>query len=195
MQGVPDGIDPMSYCQGHQGVIRIPTRVHPCQPLPFRPQDVLLQDGDIVLLEPRPTEVFYTGGILPRTMVDLPRDRDLDVLQAVAMVEGPLANGAIGGNNLSGTLIGEGLGNPSPSQLVVIRQTPDGGQIPIKVDLDRALMDSRERILVRPNDVLVLQETPHQAIGRYFSQRFNLNTSIFAVQRGSATSTAISVLP
>ncbi len=179
----------------HQRIVRIPTRVHPHQPLPFHPRDVLLDDGDVVLLEPRPTEVFYTGGVLPRTIQTLPRDRDLDVLQAVALVEGPLVNGAIGGNNLSGNLISPGLGGPSPKLLTVVRRTPDGGQIPIKVDLDRALRDPRERIPVLPNDILVLQESPSQAMGRYISQRFDITSKIQLLSRGSAMSTFNSVVP
>lgn len=188
-------VNPFDAGYANNQIIRIPTRIQPNQPLPFSPKDVLLEDGDIVLLEPRPTEVFYTGGVMPRTMQILPRDRDLDVLQAVAMIEGPLVNGAIAENSLDGTLINEGIGNPSPKLLIVLRKTPDGGQVPIKVDLDRALEDPRERILVRANDVLILQETPGQAIGRYISQRFNLNTTVEALKTGSATSTGTIITP
>ena len=151
-------------------VIRIPLRWPPGAPLPFQPEDVVLDEGDVVFLETRNTEFFYTGGILPSNEIPLPRDRDLDVVEAVAQVTGSLLNGAVGGNNLSGTLIRDGLGKPSPSALSVVRRTPDGGQVSIHVDLNRAMRDPRERILVRPGDLLILQETPGEAFLRYASE-------------------------
>jgi hypothetical protein len=126
----------------------------------------------VVFLEARDWDVFYTGGLLPPGEHVLPRDRDLDVLEAVSLVLGPLVNGAFATSNLTGNLINPGIGNPSPNLLVVVRRTPDGGQVPIRVDLGRALEDPRERILVQPGDLLVLQETPGQALGRYFDQAF-----------------------
>ena len=48
--------------------------------------------------------------------------------------------------------------------------------VPIRVDLDRALRDPRERILVQAGDVLILQEKPTDAVARYLSQTvFNFN--------------------
>ncbi len=115
---------------------------------------------------------------MPPGKYELYRDRDLDVVEAVAEVRGPFFNGAFGGSNLSGDLVKPGLGNPSPSQLVVLRKTPGGGQVPIRVDLRRALHDPHERILVQGGDVLLLQETPEEGFARYFSQTF-LNFNIF----------------
>jgi hypothetical protein len=48
-----------------------------------------------------------------------------------------------------------------------------GGQVPIRVDLTRALCDARERIIVQPGDLLILQSKPGDAIARY------LGTSVF----------------
>ena len=131
--------------------------------------------------------------MLPPGEFLLPHDYDIDVIEAVARVRGPMLNGEFGGSNLSGTLIVNGIGNPSPSLLVVLRRTPNGGQIPIRVDLNRAFQDARERILVRPGDVLVLQETPGEAIARYFTDVFKLNLSYksFPPNRGTATTTTI----
>ena len=151
-------------------VIHIPLRLPPCQPVTFRPEDVILQTGDVVFLEARDYDVFYTGGLLPGGEHVLPRDRDLDVVEAVAQVRGPLYNGAFGTNSLAGNLIAPGVGGPSPSLLVVVRRTPGGGEVGIRVDLNRALVDARERILVQPGDFLVLQETPGEALARWFNQ-------------------------
>jgi hypothetical protein len=159
-------------------VVRIPLRLAPCEMLPFQPVDIILQTGDIVFLEARDDQCYFTGGLLPPARHVLPRDHDLDVVEAVAEVRGPLLNGAFGGNNLSGDLIKPGLGDPSPTMLVVVRCLPGGGQVPIRVDLGRALRDPRERILVQAGDVLILQETPGEAFTRYFSQTF-LNFDIF----------------
>lgn len=156
-------------------VVRFPTR-WPCgQPLPFSQCDVTLKAGDVVLVEARAEEFYYTGGLLPSGEQRLPRDYDLDVVEAVAQVRGTLINGAFGGNNFTGRLIQVGVGNPNPSALTVIRRTPNGGQIPISVDLNRALQDPRERILVQPGDLLVLQESAGEAMVRYFHDVFSFN--------------------
>jgi hypothetical protein len=144
----------------------------PGSPLPFGPNDVVLQTGDVVFLEARDEQVFFTGGLLPPGQYILPRDQDLDVVEAVSRVRGPLFNGAFGGSNLSGALIQPGIGNPSPSLLVVLRRTPGGGQVPIVVDLREALKHPEERILVKAGDVLMLQERPGEAVARYMSQTF-----------------------
>jgi hypothetical protein len=62
--------------------------------------------------------------------------------------------------------------------LTVLRRLPNGGELPILVDLDLAIHDPRERIPVRPGDVLILQEKPDQALTRYVTQTF-FNFDIF----------------
>src|SRR5262249_29888634 len=146
-------------CPARQ-IIRIPLRQPAGAPLPFSPEDVVLHSGDVVFLEARDEEVFYTGGLLLPGEYVLPRDKHLDVVEAVSRFRGPLFNGAFGGSNLSGRLMQEGIGNPSPSLLTVVRRTPGGGQVPIVVDLREALRHPEERILVRPGDLLLLQEKP-----------------------------------
>jgi hypothetical protein len=47
--------------------------------------------------------------------------------------------------------------------------------IPIRVDLNKALRDPRGRILAQPQDTLILQETPGEAVARYLSQQFNFS--------------------
>jgi hypothetical protein len=160
------------------GVVRIPLRVPPGQVPCVRPEDILLGAGDVVFVEARDEEIFYTAGLLPPAAHVLPRDRDLDVLEAIALTRGPLVNGLFGVSNLSGDQIRAGLGNPSATLLTVVRRTPGGGQVPIIVDLEVALHNPAERILVRPGDLLILQEKPEQAMVRYLSQTF-FNFNIF----------------
>jgi len=171
LEGKPAGCTPPGTC-GIGSIVRIPLRHFPGTPPCFGPEDVVLQTGDVVFLEARDEELFYTGGLLPPGAYVLPRDIDLDVVEAVSRVHGPLFNGAFGGSNLAGNLIAPGLGDPSPSLLVVVRRTPGGGQVPIVVDLRDALRHPEERILVRAGDVLILQEKPSEAVARYVTQTF-----------------------
>jgi hypothetical protein len=44
--------------------------------------------------------------------------------------------------------------------------------VSIRVDLNKALCGGRDRITVQPGDVLILQETPTEALVRYFTNVF-----------------------
>jgi len=184
--GTPDGVDVLQpfppkagggslACAANEAggtMITIPLRWRRGDPVPIRPEDAILQSGDVVFIEARDQEVYFTGGLLPAGEHVLPRDVDLDVIEAITRVRGPLVNGAFAVSNLSGEILNPGIGNPSPSLLTVIRRTPSGIQVPIRVDLNRALVDARERILVKAGDVLILQETPGEAIARYLTRTF-----------------------
>ena len=189
----PAGADTPATSGGQ--LIRIPLRMSPNEPLPFKPEDVVLQTGDIVFIEARDTEVFYTGGLLfPRQFV-LPRDYDLRVVDAVALAGGPLVNGGVTQNNLSGTIVASGLGSPSPSLLTVLRKTKCQGEVKINVDLNRALNDPRENILVQPGDVLILQETPGEAITRYVTTVIRFQYLATLINQRDFTGTSSANLP
>lgn len=156
-------------------VVRIPLRLPAGAPVPFRPEDVILNAGDTVIVEFRTAEVFYTAGLLGSGQYPLPRDYDLDVIQAIASVRGPLINGGFIQGAFGGFNNATGLGQPSPSLVTVLRQTAALGQVPIRVDLNKAFRDRRERIRILPGDILVLQSTPEEAVAAYFSQAVRLN--------------------
>jgi protein involved in polysaccharide export with SLBB domain len=164
---------------GRPEVIRIPLRLRAGEPVPFRPEDVVLRAGDTVLVEARQAEVFYTAGLLGSGQYPLPRDYDLDVIQAIATVRGPLISGGFIVGAFGGSVANVGLGSPSPSLVTVLRQTCAFGQVPIRVDLNRAFRDRRERIRILPGDIIVLQETPEEAVTRY------LTTSVFRLNLAS----------
>jgi len=172
-----------------QKTIRIPMRLRPGEPLPFSPQDAVLQAGDIVVVRILQPQFYYTGGLLPAREVLIPRDYDLTVVDAILKVDGALLSGAVSPDNLNGTLIQPGLGYDSPSLLAVLRKTPNHGQVTICVDLSRAVNDPRENILVQAGDVLILQEKPGDAIARYFSQVFNIQFVTRIIDSGSAQGT------
>lgn len=170
-----------------QTQIRVPLRMRPNEALPFKPEDIVLRNGDIIFIESRETELYYTGGLLPVGEFILPRDYDLDVMEAITATKGPLFNGGVNFNNLNGSIFTQGIGFPSPSLLTVIRKTPGCGQIIIRVDLNRAAIDPRERILVKPGDFLILQETIGESFTRYCVQtlRFSFFTRIIQTPTGA----------
>ena len=163
---------------------RIPLRLPPGQVPQFNPEDVILESGDIVYIESREREVFYTGGLLGGGEFPLPRDYDLDVIGAMSIVGGGIASSQRGGGGgggggggrvggMGGGLIG-GIGGVAPGQLFILRETPCNGQITIAVDLNRAIRDSRARPLIQPGDILVLQYKPQEevlnfALGTFFT--------------------------
>ena len=145
-------------------ILKIPLRLPPGTIPEFGPENVVLEDGDIVYIESRDAEVFYTGGLLPGGEFKIPRDYDLDVLTAMALSGGGISrqqNGG-GGGGLGG--IGGMVGQVPPGMLYVLRKTPCNGQITIAVDLAKANVDPRERILVQPGDILVLRFKPSEEI-------------------------------
>jgi len=119
-------------------------------------------------------------------------DYDLDVVKAIALVKGPLVNGAFGTNNFGRPADPARIGNPSPSLLVVLRQTPGGGQVPILVDLNRALRDRRERILVQPATRSSCRKA-ERSPGPLFRQTFFNFSLTWEAIRGSAVTGAVDV--
>jgi protein involved in polysaccharide export with SLBB domain len=155
--------------------IRIPLRLHKGASIPFAPNDVVLYDGDSVYVRARKGEYFYTGGLLPSQKGVLPRDEDLDVVQAITQVGGVLVTGLVTGSNLSGNVGASGIGQPNPSLVSVLRRTPEGGQINIRVNLNQALRDPAERILLCSGDIVIMQMTPAQAVVQYLSGQVQFN--------------------
>jgi protein involved in polysaccharide export with SLBB domain len=184
-RGDPFGNDDKNPSQ----VVRLPLRIREGEPIPFRAEDVVLKDGDIIYIQARDTEVYYTGGLILARQFILPRDLDVRVSEAIANAGGPLVNGGVQQNNLSGNIIASGLGSPSPSHVTVLRRTRDNGQISIIVDLNKALNDRRENIIIQAGDVVILQETVGESMTRYFSgiYRFNMLDVFLNSSRWTAT--------
>jgi len=190
VDGAPPGCNNPLAGAGLGGPItRIPMRLRPGERPPFTPEDIVLNTGDIIYIQARQADLFYAGGLLPPGEYQLPRDYDLDVLEAVVRMGGPLVS-SLNANNINGAVTGSGIGSPSPSLLTVLRKTPGGGQVPIKVDLNLAFRDPRERLVIQAGDVLILQEKPSEALVRYFNQtffNFNLLTRVISGNKTNAT--------
>lgn len=147
--------------------IRIPLRFYPENPPRFTEEDIILGEGDVVYIPARDEEQFYTGGVLGGGSYLLPRDYDLDILQAIAIAGGPVGSGGTGISGIGGGGGGGGFGGGGgrrggvipPSRAIVIRKVPCVGEIPIRIDLNRALTDPSQRILIMPEDVIIVQYT------------------------------------
>lgn len=143
----------------------IPLRVRPGEMPNISPADVILEDGDIVYIESRDTEVFYTGGLLPGGQYPIPRDYDLDIIGAMSIAGTGLGGSSPtkGGGGAS-SIIGSGFGGSAPTQLYVIRKTPCGQEFNISIDLRKAMNDPSQRIMIQPGDTLVLRYKPHEEL-------------------------------
>ncbi len=132
-------------------IVRIPLRGGALNRI--GPDDVTLQPGDVVVVPSRKSEVFYVVGKLsPTNFVRfnigarerdlgagflLPRDREIDVVTAVAMA---------------------GYIDPidSPTTVTVHRVCPEGDPTLIRVDLIKARSDRCENLLVEAGDIIYL---------------------------------------
>lgn len=156
-------------------ILKIPLRLPPGVTPAFQPTDVILEDGDIVYIDSRDAEVFYTGGLLQGGEWPIPRDYDLDVLGAMAIAGNGVAapRGGLFGGGVGGAA-GQSIGGVPPGRVFIIRKTPCNGQVTIEVDIARAINDPRERPLIQPGDTLILQYKPEEellnfSLGTFFT--------------------------
>jgi protein involved in polysaccharide export with SLBB domain len=172
-------------------VTRIPLRIFPEQKLSLCEADVILRDGDVLKIESRDTsaEIYYVAGVAGSRQFPLPRDYDLDIIQALTLANAPLQNGGFSQTQFNGNALNTGLGQPTPALLTVLRQLPNNQQIAIRVDLSRAFRDPRERIRVLGGDILVMQERPGDAVTRYLYQTFRYTATLGVL--GSSSSPSI----
>lgn len=165
-------------------VVKIPIRLAPGETPRFSEQDIILNDGDIVFIESRETEVFYTGGLLGGGQFTLPRDYDLDVLGAVSIAQGRGGGGGGGDGGAGGISALNQDVSISASKVIILRSMPNGSQMRIKVDLYKALRNPAERVVVQPGDYVILQYTKVEALGAWF-ERYILRSAVFGLAAGS----------
>lgn len=170
-------------------VIKIPIRIAPGETPHITEEDITLYDGDIIFIESRETEVFYTGGLLGGGQFTLPRDYDLNVLQAISIATGQRSGG--GGSQALQSNGGPSALNQdvivSASRLVILRKLPTGDTVPIEIDLYRAMKYPHENITVQAGDYLLLQYTCPEAIAA-FCQRNLLEGALIGIAASTFTS-------
>ncbi len=153
--------------------ISIPLRLNPGDQPNIRTEDIILRDGDIVYVETRETDVYYTGGLLGGGEFPLPRDYDLDVLSAVSV-----AGNGVGSTRNTGFFGGAGQNLP-PTELIVLREIAGDNQIAIRVDLNETINDRRTRLLIKPGDTLILRFKPQEELINFATNVF----FTFGIQR------------
>ncbi|HEX4128639.1 MAG TPA: polysaccharide biosynthesis/export family protein [Pirellulales bacterium] len=185
-----DGSAPVGVSPNNPNLVRIPLRRRPEDPpIEINEEDIILSTGDIVYIESRDREVFYTGGLLMGREQLLPRDRDLDVFGALAIAGAAIGTGTSGGGNTGGFGgMGGGGGslNPRgiipPTEVIIVRKTKGGYQIPIKVNLQTAILNASERILIQPGDLVILQYKPQEMIANILLNSFQINYFLSRIQ-------------
>jgi hypothetical protein len=172
---------PMAFSDAtvdNSGVVKIPIRLARGEAPHFNRENIILRDGDIVFIESRETEIFYTGGLLGGGQFTLPRDYDLDVLGAVSIAESQGQSGSA--RSIGGVSALNNDVSISASNVIIVRQLPNGTQVPIKVDLYQAIRNPRERILIQPGDYVLLQYTRLEAFFA-FIERHLLEGALFSL--------------
>lgn len=147
-------------------VLQIPLRN--CEPTLISPDQTVLHEGDVVVVKKFPDPIFFVVGQLSRqtqfgfnignrNLRDLgngfllPKDRDVDVVTAVAMA---------------------GYIDPidSPTTVTVHRRNAAGEPMLIRVDLIAARYDRKESIMVLPGDIIYLNPDPAWWLRRTFDR-------------------------
>lgn len=149
--------------------LKIPLRLKPGQVPNFRKEDIELRDGDIVYVDNRDTEVYYTGGNLGGGEFLLPRDYDLDVLGAVSVSGATFGSSQANGGSSFTRALGSSV---SPTNLIVLRKLPGNRQLAIRVDLAKAINDPSQRILVKAGDTLILRHKPQEELVNFATITF-----------------------
>ena len=172
--------DPLTRAQlfaSTPNITRIPLRIGPhVPPVQLSPEDIILHTGDIVFVQSRESEVFYTGGLLHGGQFPIPRDYDLDVLGAIALAGGSVTTSAGGNINASG--YHSGVGSIFPPTRVIVVRTLKGKMEVVKISLKTAVTDPHQRILVQPNDLIMLEYTNFELVMNTMLNNLNLTFSV-----------------
>ncbi|OYW15933.1 MAG: hypothetical protein B7Z55_14515 [Planctomycetales bacterium 12-60-4] len=151
-------------------VIRIPLRQSPGETPQFCPEDVILQDGDIVFVESRETDFFYTGGLLGGGQYTLPRDYDINVLDAISIAESRGKNYWGNSKSVGGVSALNHDVTVGASKVIILRKNFDGSQLAIEVDLYKAMRDPSQQIIIWPEDRIFLRYTRVQAVAAFLER-------------------------
>jgi len=93
----------------------------------------------------------------------------------MAMAGGSIA-AAAGGVGKNG--IGAGVGSIFPPTRLLVLRVVDGRQNVIEVDLKQAMRDPGQRILIEPNDFVVLEYRPTEVVMNTILSVFQVNMSL-----------------
>lgn len=136
--------------------------------IPIRPEgglmptlseaEITLEDGDIIYIEGRQRDVFYTGGLMDGGRFPLPRDYKIDVLEAISMAGGSVSSAA--GSSAGGGF--RGIGTIMPATKVTVVRNENCQQKAIEVDLRCSIADPTQRVIIKPGDLILLEYRPRE---------------------------------
>ena len=152
---------PIDLPFGEAEIVRIPIKGEPEDFPHLTDADITLNDGDVVYIQGRERDVFYTGGELNGGRFPLPRDYDIDVLEAISLA---------GGNSPEGRGARSAVIAP-PTQVTILRKC-DCEQIAIDVDLRYVMSNPQERVIVQPGDMIVLQYRKRERLANTIASLF-----------------------
>lgn len=150
-------------------VLKIPLRLTHGEVPSFSEADITLHDGDVLYVETREREIYFTGGLLGGGQYTLPRDYDRDVLEAISIAQAG-GNVSNNGRSIAGVAALNRDVTVAASRVIVLRQLPDGREVPIEIDLYEAIRNPAERILIQPGDYIMLQYTKAEACAAFFER-------------------------
>jgi hypothetical protein len=62
-----------------------------------------------------------------------------------------------------------------PSEAIIVRELPCGNSITMKIDLNRALENPSERVLIQPGDVVMVRYTLCEEVSNVLLNAFQIN--------------------
>lgn len=131
--------------------------------------DITLEDGDVVYIQGRERDVFYTGGLLEGGRFPLPRDYKIDVLEAMSLAGG--SGSAVAGS--SGGALSR-LGSVLPATQVTILRRCGCEQVAIDVDLRYTMANPSERVIIQPGDMIMLEYRKNELAINSFASIFQI---------------------
>ena len=124
-------------------------------------EEITLNDGDVIFIEGRKREVFYTGGLIEGGRFPLPRDYEIAL--------------AGGSNRISQVAGSRGSGVLPPTRVLILREH-NCQFCTIEVDLRCIQSDPSQRVIIQPGDIIQLEYRPNEQM---------INTIVSVFQFGS----------
>lgn len=119
----------------------------------FPRSNARLNDGDVLTISSKPTELYYTGGLLGGGEFVIPRDRPLSVSEAIAQAGGiPPAQRGVGAIPLQ-----------QPRMLTLLRNQ-GGRQVAYQFDFSNGFSQRASQTQVRSGDFLILNFSRAQQV-------------------------------
>jgi polysaccharide export outer membrane protein len=130
---------------------------------PAAPASRKLEDGDVVMVQPREKRFIHVTGLVQKpSEIELTRDKDLRVLDAIAMAGG------------TSSIVAD--------KVVVIRQLPNmPAPVVIKISISAAKRNGNENLRLAAGDLVSVEVTPAtvvvDTVGKFFRIGFGLSST------------------